>query len=225
MKTVTLRILRVRPAMKPCYEEFKVESDEKTTILDCLHFVKDNYDRTLSFRDTCRSGICGACGVMVNNEAGLACKTSVQEIGSDILTIEPLKHFPVIKDLMVDFDEFFEKLKKVSPWILTDSVQERNLIDEETVLALRKIGHCLYCGVCYAESSLVEKNKDFVGPHAMAKVARYLGDPREKSRERVKIAQSIYLPFKDIDEKDWDLPCPTDIDFMEVKKILEEVSN
>lgn len=221
MKTVTLKILRVRPTEKPYYEEFDIPYNEGTTVLDCLHYIKDNLDRSLSFRDTCRSGICGACGVMINSKAYLACKTSVAEIGSNTLTIEPLRNFPVIKDLMVDFGEFFEKLKKVSPWILGDSSQNEKVIDQETVLKIRKIGHCLYCGVCYAESNLV-KNRDFVGPHAAAKVARYLGDPREQSEERIRIAHELNRFMND--EKEWDLPCPTDIDFREVRKILREVS-
>ena len=220
MKSVILRILRAHPSEKPYYEEFDVPFNEKTTILDCLHHVKDNSDRTLSFRDTCRSGICGACGVMVNNKAYLACKTSVVEVASDVLVIEPLRHFPVIKDLMVDFDEFFEKLKEVNPWILTDSPQDK-VMDQETVLRIRKIGHCVYCGVCYAESNLVEKDKNFVGPHAVAKVARYLQDPREKSEERVRIAKGLYQ-FVTVNEEEWDLPCPTDIDFQEVQRIVKE---
>lgn len=220
MKIVTLKIMRIRPAEKPYYEEFDVPSNESTTVLDCLHYIRDNLDRTLSFRDTCRSGICGACGVMINSKAYLACKTSLADIGANTLTIEPLRHFPVIKDLMVDFSEFFEKLKKVNPWILSDSPQSKKVIDQETVLKIRKTGHCLYCGVCYAESNLV-KSKDFVGPHAVAKVARYLEDPREQSEERIMIAHELNQFMND--ENEWDLPCPTDIDFQEVRKILREV--
>jgi succinate dehydrogenase / fumarate reductase iron-sulfur subunit len=114
VKVVEFRIRRYDPDTKRSYmSTFKVPIRRGTTILDVLNYIKENFDETLTFRHSCRMGICGSCAVNINGKPMLACYTQVLDLNADTVTIEPLSNLPVIKDLVVDIQPFFQNFRKI----------------------------------------------------------------------------------------------------------------
>jgi succinate dehydrogenase / fumarate reductase iron-sulfur subunit len=174
------------------YEEFDYDIPEGATLLDCLNHIKWNIDGTLTYRMSCRSAICGSCGMKGNGHALLACQKQAAHLlkdGSDTITIEPLGNMPVIKDLVTDFQQFWDKVDQVKPYLQNkekppekereQSPQEFRKIDEATT--------CIMCGACYSDCQVLEVDKRFLGPAALAKAQRFVGDSRDlATRDRIK---------------------------------------
>ncbi len=117
---VVLQVTRYRPEQEaePTVQEYEVPFTSDWVLLDALNYVKDNMDGSLSYRWSCRMGICGSCGMMVNGEPKLTCATFVSEYAPGPVRIEPLRYFPIIRDLTIDMTDFMGKLKSVKPWII-----------------------------------------------------------------------------------------------------------
>jgi len=129
-KIVEFKIQRFDPQNKRRYEStYKVPVYKGTTILEGLQYIKDNLDETLTFRHSCRMGICGSCGINVNGKPMLACYTQVLDLGVDSVTLEPLSNLPVIKDLVVDIQPFFDTYKRIKT-ILIKNEEEFKKPDE-----------------------------------------------------------------------------------------------
>src|ERR1700757_2226526 len=121
-RTVTLEVFRYHPEHddKPRYQTYTVPYREDWVVLDALNYIKDQLDGTLTYRWSCRMGVCGSCGMMVNGEPKLTCATFLTDYakqGSKI-RVEPLRYFPVIRDLVTELNDFLAKLKKVKPWLI-----------------------------------------------------------------------------------------------------------
>ena len=188
------RIKRYNPEKQsePYYEEFDYDIPEGATLLDCLNHIKWNMDGTLTYRMSCRSAICGSCGMKGNGHALLACQKQAAHLlkdGSDTITVEPLGNMPVIKDLATDFQQFWEKIDQVKPYLRNNekppeqereqSPQEFKKIDDATT--------CIMCGACYSDCNVLEVDKNFLGPAALAKAQRFVEDSRDQdTRERIK---------------------------------------
>src|ERR687892_2336340 len=128
-ETITLEVMRYRPEREsePTFQSYEVPSQKDWVVLDGLNYIKDRLDGSLSYRWSCRMGVCGSCGMMVNGEPRLTCATFLREFRPEPVVVEPLQYFPVVRDLIVDMTDFMEKLKEVKPWIIRDeekSVQE-----------------------------------------------------------------------------------------------------
>ena len=119
-KTITLEIFRYHPETddEPRFQNFDVPYQEDWVILDALNWIKDNVDGTLTHRWSCRMGVCGSCGMMVDGVPRLTCAAFLQEYYPRSVKIEPLANFPVVRDLVVDMEDFMAKLKKAKPWII-----------------------------------------------------------------------------------------------------------
>jgi succinate dehydrogenase / fumarate reductase iron-sulfur subunit len=188
------RIKRFNPEKQadPYYEEFDFEIPEGATLLDCLNHIKWNMDGALTYRMSCRSAICGSCAVKGNGHALLACQKQAAHLlkdGSDTITIEPLGNMPVIKDLVTDFKQFWEKIDQVKPYLQNNEkppTQER----EQSPQQFKKIDDattCIMCGACYSDCQVLAVDKKFLGPAALAKAQRFVGDSRDQATgERVK---------------------------------------
>ena len=111
--TIVLEVTRYRPEQEtePTVQEYEVPLTQDWVILDALNYVKDDLDGTLSYRWSCRMGICGSCGMMVNGEPKLTCATFVADYAPGPVRIEPLRYFPVIRDLTIEMTDFMTKLK------------------------------------------------------------------------------------------------------------------
>ena len=188
------RIKRYNPEKQaePYYEEFEYDIPEGATLLDCLNHIKWNIDGTLTYRMSCRSAICGSCGMKGNGHAMLACQKQAAHLlkdGSDTITIEPLGNMPVIKDLATDFKQFWEKVDQVKPY-LKNKEKPPELEREQSPQQFKKIDDattCIMCGACYSDCNVLEVDKNFLGPAALAKAQRFVGDSRDQdTRDRIK---------------------------------------
>src|SRR5437899_9158945 len=118
--TITLQVTRYRPEEESdaSFQTYEVPCPKDWVVLDGLNYVKDRLDGTLSYRWSCRMGICGSCGMTVNGEPKLTCATFLADYAPGPVRVEPLRNFPVIRDLVVDIGDFMRKLSKVKPWIM-----------------------------------------------------------------------------------------------------------
>src|SRR5262245_18206864 len=118
-KTITLEVARYRPEQEaePTFESFDVPLNSDWVVLDALNYIKDKLDGTLSYRWSCRMGVCGSCGMMVNGEPKLTCATFLTHYAPGPIRVEPLRYFPVVRDLVIEMTDFMDKLKAVQPWI------------------------------------------------------------------------------------------------------------
>ena len=188
------RIKRYNPEKQgeSYYEEFEYDFPEGATLLDCLNHIKWNMDGTLTYRMSCRSAICGSCGMKGNGHSLLACQKQAAHLlkdGSDTITVEPLGNMPVIKDLVTDFQQFWDKIDQVKPY-LQNNEKPPEKEREQSPAQFRKIDDtttCIMCGACYSDCNVLEVDKKFLGPAALAKAQRFVGDSRDQAtRERIK---------------------------------------
>ena len=190
--TKTFRVLRFDPAQDnaPRYQEFKVECNPKERILVSLNRIKWTQDGSISYRRSCGHAICGSCGMTIQGASRLACRTLVQDIPEDVITIEPLKGFPIVKDLVVDMEHFFHKYQAIKPYFINNSpapVAERRQ-DPVQQEAIDDPAKCILCGCCTASCPSFWKNDGYLGPAALLKAWRFVADTRdEAAAERLDI--------------------------------------
>ena len=163
--------------------------EDSSTVLDGLIRIREEVDGTLSLRCSCRSAICGSCAVRVNGEAGLACNTKIIDVLSgegNTVTVEPAGNLPVVKDLVVDFEPFWEKVKAVEPWLQPAGEEPKTeyLAPDEDMLHLAGVVSCILCGACVSDCTVMEVDSNFLGPAALAKSYRFVGDPRDDSNQQ-----------------------------------------
>jgi succinate dehydrogenase / fumarate reductase iron-sulfur subunit len=183
---VTLKIKRFNPEKDkaPYWGEYQVEAEPTDRLLDALNYVKWYIDGTLTYRRSCAHGICGSDAMLINGANTLACKVLLQNLGSKI-TVEPMRGFPVIKDLLVDMEAFFEKYRKVKPYLIAhspepekerlQSIEDREVFEDTT--------KCILCGACTTSCPSFWANEDYVGPAAIVNAHRFIFDSRDEGRE------------------------------------------
>jgi len=165
-------------------KRYEVEAPDWVTLLDVLDIIKDRYDGTLSYRKSCRMMICGSCGMRMDGAAVLACKTRMYDIAKagHEPVISPMGNLPVVKDLVVDMDPFWGKIRSVKPWLDPgyDEISEKErIVSQQQMNAIQKESLCIMCGCCVSECNSMEADPAFLGPAALAKGFRFVGDPRE----------------------------------------------
>lgn len=169
---------------EPYFQEFKLEIPKGATLLDCLNLIKWTQDGTLTYRMSCRSAICGSCGMQVNGHAKLVCKTQASSVvRNDRITIKPQGNMKILKDLTVDLTEFWEKVDKVKPWLMTDEKETPEIERQQTIEEFHKIdaaSTCIMCANCYSDCCSTEVDKSFLGPTALAKAQRFVEDSRDQ---------------------------------------------
>jgi succinate dehydrogenase / fumarate reductase iron-sulfur subunit len=188
---VDLRILRYDPERdeKPHWDRYNVESEPMDRVLDLLHRVKWEHDGRLTFRRSCAHGVCGSDAMMINGRNRLACKIRVDQLGKKI-SVAPLPGLPVIKDLVVDMDDFFAKYRSVKPFLQADdappererlqSADERERYDDTT--------KCILCAACTSSCPSFWAQPSYVGPAAIVNAHRFIFDSRDDhAEERLEI--------------------------------------
>jgi len=189
-KTVKLQVMRYIPEKEPdpFYQEYEVPFREEWVILDALNHIKDNIDGTLSYRWSCRMGVCGSCGMMVNGEPELTCATFLEKYMPGPIRISPLANFAVIRDLVVHTNGFIEKLKRVKPWLITDHakpVSEGEYQQTPDELAdYKQYSMCINCMLCYSACPVAGLEPNFIGPAAIALAQRYNYDSRDEGQKQ-----------------------------------------
>jgi fumarate reductase iron-sulfur subunit len=192
--TITLQVARYRPEQedRPTFESYHVPCRKDWVVLDALNYVKDYLDGTLSFRWSCRMGICGSCGMMVNGEPKLTCATFLTDYEPGPIRVEPLKSFPVVRDLVVEMSDFMAKLTEVRPWIVRK--EEKSPAEgeyrqtPEQMDEYKQFSMCINCLLCYAACPVYALDPGFIGPAAIALAQRYNLDSRDQgARQRLDV--------------------------------------
>ena len=196
---VTLRIQRYNQEKdaQPHLESYPIEVGNSDRVLDGLIYVKSFVDGSLAFRRSCGHGVCGSDAMIINGKERLACKTLFKDVASspgDVVTVLPMHHYPVQRDLMVDQTRFFENYRAIKPFFMTDekapekewiqSQKERALFDDET--------NCILCGSCYSVCPVLDTNENYIGPAAIVQASRFINDSRDKGfAERLPILNDV----------------------------------
>ena len=192
--TITVNVSRYRPEQEsePTFQDYDVPLRDDWAILDALNHIKDAVDGSLSYRWSCRMGVCGSCGMMVNGVPTLTCAAFLSKYAPSPIRIEPLQYFPVVRDLVVDITSFMTKLKKVKPWIVRE--EEKPLSEGEyrqspdELDTYKKYSMCINCLLCYSACPVIGLEPDFIGPAATALAQRYNLDSRDQgAAERLSI--------------------------------------
>jgi len=193
-KQIKLQVARYRPEQEsePVFDEYEVPCHSDWVVLDGLNHVKDRLDGTLSYRWSCRMGICGSCGMTVNGEPKLTCATFLADYAPGPVRVEPLRNFPVIRDLVVDLGDFMEKLVRIKPWIVRS--EEKPLASGEYLQSpeeldeYKQFSMCINCMLCYAACPIYGLDPKFIGPAAIALAQRYNLDSRDEgASERLEV--------------------------------------
>jgi len=189
-KQVTFRVQRYDPedGTSPHFEEFTIPSSRGTTVLDGLIYIKENLDSTIAFRTSCRMGICGSCGMLINNYPHLACHTQIEELHSDTLSIKPLPNQPIIKDLVVDLMPMFNVHKSIKPYIIRQDTELENPTAEfgqlpQELNTFLQFAYCIKCGICVSACPTSASDRLFLGPQALAQCYRYCADNRDDGHQ------------------------------------------
>jgi succinate dehydrogenase / fumarate reductase, iron-sulfur subunit len=240
----TLKIRRYDPQSGEAayWDEHTVEMPETQSVLDAILKVRNETDGSIGIRCSCQQAICGSCGVRMNGKPGLACNTHLEEAarrgdgtrwnppdeggtaggaerGNTVITVEPMGNMPVIRDLIVDMDQVhWKKIQRVTPWLINkEPVPEREyIVPHDNMVDITQTMACIQCGACVSDCLSMEIDPGFVGPAALAKAYRFIGDPRdaehaERLKDLAEDEQGIYdctHCFSCIDA------CPKDVDPM-----------
>jgi fumarate reductase iron-sulfur subunit len=193
---IIVEVARYSPEQdtKPCFATYEVPVHKEWVVLDALNYIKDKVDGSLTYRWSCRMGICGSCGMMVNGEPKLTCATFLSSYAHNRnkIRVEPLRYFPVVRDLVTELSDFLVKLKKVKPWLIRkDTVplsQGEFLQTPEQLDYYKQFSMCINCTLCYSACPVVGLDPKFVGPAAIALAQRYNLDSRDQGAvERIAV--------------------------------------
>ena len=194
-KTITLRIARFNPSHdnEKQFMEFNVPYEKWTTVLEAILEVKKHFDHSVAVRYSCRQATCGSCGMIINGKPRLACFTKISELESDVVTVEPMNNFPIIRDLAVRFERLFDTHHKIKPYLIRDdseiSTNEKEFMQSpEELEQYIQFANCIKCGLCNSACPTMATDSSFIGPQALAQAYRYVADSRDKGKDsRLKI--------------------------------------
>jgi succinate dehydrogenase / fumarate reductase, iron-sulfur subunit len=192
----TLRIRRYDPekGRPPFWADYSVDLEGHKSVLDGILAVKDRQDGSLGIRCSCQAAICGSCGVRINGQAKLACNTKLRDAAArakdEAIAVEPMGNMPVLKDLIVDMDAVhWKKVQRVVPWLEPEGEppEREYIVPPETMIDVTQSMACIHCGACVSDCLSMEVDPLFIGPAALAKAYRFVGDPRDaRTEERLR---------------------------------------
>ncbi len=196
-RTITYHVRRFTPDkdVSPYWQKFDISVEPGMTVLDGLHWIKNNADASLAWRFSCRMGVCGSCGMLLNGVPRLACNTQILHITGRDLTVAPLPNFDIIRDLVPDLGPLFEKHIGILPHILRED--EREMMEPtgefyqspDDLTAYLQFTYCIKCGLCMAACPTLATDGEYIGPQPLAQSYRYSRDTRDggfrKRAERV----------------------------------------
>ncbi|MDH5464964.1 MAG: succinate dehydrogenase iron-sulfur subunit [Thiovulaceae bacterium] len=190
-KNVTFKVFRFNSETDflPYYETYELEVTAEEVVLDILNRIKWEHSGSLSYRRSCRHGICGSCSIKVNNKAVLACKERMFDMidlfGTE-MTLNPLSEKRAVKDFIIDKADFWSDYDKVSPYLVTDideAPTAENFVSPAQAEQILDAEICIQCGNCYYSCPAMETNEAFIGPAAFAKAYRFTADVRDDAKE------------------------------------------
>jgi succinate dehydrogenase iron-sulfur subunit len=184
---VALKIWRFDPQSgERVLREYEVDAPEWACLLDVLDLIKDKHDGTLAYRKSCRMMICGSCGMRMDGRAVLACKERMKPIvdAGHVPVISAMGNMPVLKDLVVDMNPFWGKIRAVKPWLdpgYDEVAEKERIVSQQQMNVIHKEALCIMCGCCVSECNSMEADPEFMGPAALAKGFRFVGDARDQA--------------------------------------------
>ncbi len=187
MQEVTYRVRQYDPNRDPSphWEEYRIPYAPGMTVLDGLWKIKELHAPGLAWRSSCRMGVCGSCGMLINGKPGLACNTQISELGTRVVAVAPLPNFATIRDLVPDLMPMLARHQELVPWIVRDDVGEREDPTGEFWQSPEELEHylqfsyCIKCGCCMAACPTVATDPVYSGPMPLGQAHRYNADSRD----------------------------------------------
>src|SRR3954467_1385671 len=196
MPEYTLKLYRYNPESGDAahWENYAVDLPDHMSVLDGVLQARAQQDGSIGIRCSCQAAICGSCAVRINGKTRLACNTKIGQAAEEAsgrtgigeIVVEPMANMPVLKDLIVDMDAVhWKKVQRVVPWLLPDGPppEREYIVPAEAMIDVTQSMACIHCGVCVSACLSLEVDPDFVGPAALAKAYRFVGDPRDGATE------------------------------------------
>ena len=222
---IELKVKRFNPEVdaKPHWQTFSVEVRRfRSVVLDALHAAKWRHDGTLTFRRSCAHGVCGSDAMIINGANMLACQALIDDLGTTI-TVEPIRGLPVIKDLLVDMEPFFEQYRSVMPYLVNtgDPGYKERLQSPEDRARFDDTTKCILCAACTTSCPIYWGNSQYVGPAAIVNAHRFIFDSRdEAANDRLDILNERSGVWRCRTAFNCSEACPRDI---KVTQAIEEV--
>jgi succinate dehydrogenase / fumarate reductase iron-sulfur subunit len=204
-KIVIFEVLRYNPETgeTPRLQSYEVQVTKGMTVLDGLHWIKEHKDRTLSWRSSCRMGICGSCGMFINGLPRLACNNQIVHVSSERIIIKPLPNYDIIRDLVPDLESLFEKHRSVKPHLIRQDLKEQNSPTAEYFQSAQELenyiqfAYCIKCGLCLSACPTVATSENYAGPQALTQGWRYSSDSRDAgAQERAEVLYSSHGVYR-----------------------------
>jgi succinate dehydrogenase / fumarate reductase, iron-sulfur subunit len=196
MPEYTLKLYRYNPESgEPAHwENYDVELPDHMSVLDGVLQARAQQDGSIGIRCSCQAAICGSCAVRINGKTRLACNTKIGQAADEAtnrtglgdIVVEPMANYPVLKDLIVDMDAVhWKKVQRVVPWLLPEGPppEREYIVEAESMIDITQTMACIQCGACVGACLSLEVDPEFVGPAALAKAYRFVGDPRDAATE------------------------------------------
>ena len=182
---ITLRVFRFDPSVDeaPYYRNYSVEAEPYERVLDCLNKIKWEQDGTLAYRMSCAHGVCGSDAMKINGRCALACQKLVRDCEADLILVEPLPSFTVLKDLIVDLNPFFDKVNFIHPFLFAGTPPEKERLQSPE--ERKKMGEsirCILCACCSAACPVINENDKFLGPAPLVQAFRRIFDSRDTQK-------------------------------------------
>jgi fumarate reductase iron-sulfur subunit len=194
MRTIALECLRYHPETDeaPRWQRYELPFTDDMSVLEGLQYIKDHLDGSLTFRWSCRMAICGSCGAMVNGVPKLGCETFLRDYYPGPLRVEPLNHFPIVRDLAIDQSDFLRKLESVKPYLIGEPpANGTHLQTPQQMDEYYQYSQCINCLLCYAACPQYGLNDKFTGPAVLALLHRYNADSRDAGKaERMQVVNA-----------------------------------
>ena len=230
MREIDFHITRYNPETDraPYVKSYQVPVREGMTVLDGLHYIKDKLDPTLAWRYSCRMGICGSCGMLLNGRPGLACNTQILAIAVSNLTVGPLPNFEIIRDLVPDLWTMLDKHRSIKPYILRSDETEINDPTGEfyqspaQLESYLQFTYCIKCGCCMSACPTLATDSRYLGPMPLTTAQRYDTDTRDEGRrERNKVTGASEGAFRCHYAGECSRVCPKGVDPAKALQLLK----
>jgi len=214
---VFFKILRFDPESdkRPRFQKYEVPVRKGMTLLEGLFYIQERVDGSIAFRASCRAGVCGSCGMLINDSFRLACETQIETLKRTEITLRPQPHLPIIKDLVVDLRPFWGKFKSVKPYLLARDqppAKERPQSQAERV-RINNVSDCILCANCYAACPISGTDDEYLGPQALLQANRFLADSRDGEGDmRMDIVEGENGVFRCHTAFACQKACPKDLD-------------
>jgi succinate dehydrogenase / fumarate reductase iron-sulfur subunit len=221
VRDITFHVTRFNPEndRTPYVKPYKVPVREGMTVLDGLHYIKENLDPSLSWRYSCRMGVCGSCGMLLNGHPTLACNTQILHIANSDLTVGPLPNFDIIRDLVPDLAPMFDKHRSASPFVIRQDAAEVNSPEGEYYQTPEELEeylqftYCIKCGCCMAACPTLATDTRYMGPMPLAQAQRYNIDSRDDGRsQRARTTGDAHGAFRCHYAGECSRACPKGVD-------------